>query len=187
MKKTIYILLVVSFIVFLILSLVFNSKANNAIEESKKSLRKFSSTVNYTNSYTYVDDVSEDINGYLIVFYDNEPIIAYLNNDLLYEIKNLDLEKRNIKLVGDSFDIDDNVKENIMIIYNSESTYGDEDYLLEEDFESVFGTYYLDVTRIEKDNELHKTPKFLSSLFLDISLVSLLILGFKIVLDRRNH
>ena len=185
-KKIIYILLAVSFVLFLILALVFNGKSSHAIENSRNSLNKFSRENNYKDSYIYIDYLSENNKGYIIAFDDSEPSVVYLSDKLLDEIKEYNYDNRNIKLVGDSLEITDEIKNNILTIYNQDSIEEEEDYLKKEDFSSVFGSFYLNVDRIEDDNTLYKRPSFLSSLFLDISLVSLLVLGFKIILDRRK-
>ena len=186
-NKIINIGLAISFVLFLILALVFNNKANNAIENSKKSLNIFSNNSQVDDAYIYIDEVSEDNNGYAIVFDDTEPLVVYLNDDLSIKIKDYSFDSRTIKLVGDSKKITTDVMNKILAIYNKESNVGDEDYLSSDSFTEVFGTYYLDVDRIEDDNELHKTSAFFSGLFLDISLVSLLILCLKLMLGRRNQ
>ena len=53
-------------------------------------------------------------------------------------------------------------------------------------FNDVFGKYYLDVDRIDNDLTLYQRPSFLSSLFLDLALVCMLALGFKIILERNK-
>ena len=185
-KKIIYILLAVLFVIFLILALVFNNKANHAIENSIKTLNQFSNDTKTDASYIYIDTISEDSNGYAIVFDKENASVVYLNEELSNDIKNYAFYNRAIKLVGDSMEITDDAKINILSIYNKESKVGDEDYLSINDFSEVFGIYYLDVKRIEADYDLHKTDAFLSSLFLDISLVSLLILALSIKLERSN-
>ena len=183
-KKLIYILLFILCILFLVLSLIFNSRSNNAIENSIKSRQQFSSTENNKDAYIYIDYISEGKDNYYIVFDKENPYVIYLSDELFNKIKDYDLENRNIKIVGDSYIIDDKIKEKILTIYNKGTVIGDEEYLSESYFEDIFGKYYLKVLKIEDNHELYKTPSFLSSLFLDISLVSLLILGFKIILDR---
>ena len=186
-KKTLYIVLSISFVLFLILALVFNSKSNNAIENRIKSLRKFSNANGYTNSYIYIDYLGEAKDGYAIVFDGEDPYIAYFNDNLLSKIKEYNLDNRNIKIVGDGSAINDKIQDTILSIYNKDTVEGDEDYLSKTGFSNVFGDYYLYVDKIEDDHTLHKTPSFLSSLFLDLSLVSLLILCFKIILNRGKY
>lgn len=186
-RKIIYILLVISFILFLILSLVFNHRSNNAIEIRTNSLNKFSSGVKNNNSYIYIDEISEAVNGYAIVFDDETPLVVYLNDKLVNKIKEYSFDYRTIKLIGNSIEITKDVINNVLYIYNKESKIGDEDYLTKDSFTDVFGTYYLNVETIEDDNSLYKTPSFLSSLFLDFSFLSLLVLGLKIMLDKKNN
>lgn len=183
-KKIIYTILIISFIFFLILSIVFNSKSRNAREDSIKNLNVFSNITDSKESYFYVEYLGELNGGYAIAFNNSTPHVVYLDDK--FDPDDYSFESHKTKFVGTSKQITDEVKDRILEIYNKDSKAGTEDYLNKEDFESVFGTYYMVVKSIEVDIELHKMPSFLSGLFLDLSLISLLILGFKIVLDKRK-
>lgn len=185
-KKTINIVLIVLFVVFLVLAIIFNSRTRNAKELSLKDLNEFSNTNNVGKSYVYIDYVSEDNEGYAIVFDNSNPYVVYLDQKSVDEIKKYDYKRRNIKLVGLCTEITDEIKNKILTIYNKNTVVGDEEYLKTEDFNSVFGNYYLNVSKIVDDSTLYKIPSFLTKLFFDLSLVSLLILGFKLILERRK-
>ena len=71
-------------------------------------------------------------------------------------------------------------------IYNKDAIEGTEDYLNKNDFNNIFGKYYMKIDRIISSRNTNQKSSFLSSLFFDLSLASLFILGLKLMFEKRQ-
>lgn len=179
-KKVINILLIVAFVSFLVLSIIIKVSSNN------KKLSRFDNNKLLDESYLNIDYLVKDNEDYTIVFFDSVPYVVSFNKKIQKELNNVDLNSEMIKLVGSSKTIDNSVMEAILKIYNKDAVEGTEDYLNKNDFNNIFGKYYMKIDRIISSRNTNQKSSFLSSLFLDLSLVSLFILGLKLMIEKRQ-
>ena len=178
-KKLINILLIVAFVSFLVLSIIIKVSSN-------KKLSRFDNNKLLDESYLNIDYLVKDNEDYTIVFFDSVPYVVSFNKKIQKELNDIDLNNEMIKLVGSSKTIDNSVMDTILKIYNKDAVEGTEDYLNKKDFNNIFGKYYMKIDKIISSRNTNQKSSFLSSLFLDLSLVSLFILGLKLMIEKRQ-
>jgi hypothetical protein len=168
-------------IALVILSLYFAQLRDTAYERDIEKYIEFKDIKSANDkAYIYLDILAYHDEYFTLGYSDNAPYVLKL--DSLGDFSEDEILKKDSRLVGVSKEIDETMKEKIVLMHNGSFDDELDSVITTENVESIYGKYYLEVNELIDDSKLPDKPETLRDLSFNIGIALIIMGAFTLVI-----